>query len=179
MKIFILLLLSLSSNLVSAQRSTGSGGVMDVPPIVHIYEKPLILKETDPIQHIELNLRGGGHSAGNQLADLAKIINARNVLCHNFGTKGVEMKGMSFLEIHLSLKLLKSSLSANDKCPISDHIFACLITPELKTVITKTLESKEVKTYLKGQKLSQTEIKEMIKFFKTVHKKCGPDDCQM
>ena len=100
--------------------------------------------------------------------------------CSLIGLTGVNLiaiNSQKFIDVYLSLKLHQSRILANNNCKYSNAFFKCLYSPEIKSKVNKTLEDKKIQTHLKSENLSDEQIKEMIKFFKTLDEACENEDC--
>lgn len=176
MKKLILLSLLLASQFTFSQTRTGSGGEIEAPS----NEKLLGLPDELPTGKNPWLVKFKGHtsSEATTMLELAQLLNVQNLACSN-NRPHIDMKKMTFLEIHLALKVHQSSLISTNKCQDASAYFKCLGTPKVKKQITRSLKDKKMKEYLKHQQMKDEDIEGMIKYFKQLDKACENDACQM
>lgn len=167
MKSCLFVLLFIFSQSIHAQNKTGTGGVLDVPPVT-------IDKAPDVV---------GGVWKKEELAvvTFASTLYYQEKECRSKKHESAYLERHDVMDIYLRLSMIQTIFKPDLQCSNVDEYILCLNSLEVKNHLKNMLETKGVEEYLKAKyKLTDKQSKAVLKFYEDLGKKCeDPSDCKM
>lgn len=164
----VLMILSIV-NLSFAQTRTGSGGVLENPPL-----------NVDSPGHEASTTGIKTGSAEEKLLYLAKSMQRQDETCRSKGNRFLDLNQSDFMQTYLKLSILKSTFIADERCQSLESYLKCLNSTEVQENIQRVTEDEEVNQYLqKKYNIRPKEAREVIKFFKKLEQACGSHGCKL
>lgn len=156
-------------NLSFAQTRTGSGGVLENPPLSI---------DSPSNEASDTGIKTG--SAEQKLLYLTKALQRQDQNCRSEGNRFLDLNQSDFMQTYLKLSVLKSTFRADEKCQSLESYLKCLNNTEVQENIQRVTKDKEVRRYLqKKYDIKPREAKEVIDFFKKLDQACGSNGCKM
>lgn len=160
--LMILSITTLSSFLAFAQVRTGGGGVLDPEQIGFIDNSDLSLSSPDERDTL--------------IREYVYLLAKQEKACTSDDELYLgDNKEFDFYQAYLTLSFVKAT-----KCELKIDYFKCLDTKELSKKLKKIKNTNGMAPHLiEIYKINTEQVKEILRFFKTLDKGCERVDCEM